>query len=146
MLTGPITPHFSWEELQRTDVRSLIAANAVALAADERAQTAIRRLCTDLLEPIRSHFGAIVVHSGYRSPALNAAVGGSPSSQHMRGEAVDFHALNATLDDVFTWVRSSRLRWGQLIREPIGAGTAGWIHLSLGEPYRPAHLCQQVIR
>lgn len=34
----------------------------------------------------------VLIHSGYRSPALNVAVGGSPKSQHMKGEAVDFSA------------------------------------------------------
>jgi zinc D-Ala-D-Ala carboxypeptidase len=148
MLTGPVIAggHFTWEEMTRTDQRALIDANRLALAADEQAARAIRQVVVQLLEPVRAALGPLIVHSGYRCPALNAAIGGSPTSQHMRGEAVDFHALDVPLDRVFEWVRSSNLKWGQLIREPIGAGQAGWIHLSLGDPYRPASLSQQVIR
>jgi hypothetical protein len=42
-------------------------------------------------ERIRAALGfPMIIHSGYRCPQLNDAVGGSPSSQHMAGQAVDF--------------------------------------------------------
>ena len=38
-------------------------------------------LCATLLQPIRDHFNSpLIIHSGYRSPALNTAIGGSPTS------------------------------------------------------------------
>ena len=47
------------------------------------------RLVT-LLEAVRTHFGRpVVIHSGYRSGAHNAAVGGSPRSKHLLGLAAD---------------------------------------------------------
>ena len=50
-------------------------------------------LCQKVLQPLRDKFGsAIIVNSGYRSPAVNKAVGGVPTSQHVRGEAADITA------------------------------------------------------
>lgn len=53
----------------------------------------LRLLCEKVLQPLRDVFGApIIVNSGYRSPAVNKAVGGVPTSQHMKGEAADITA------------------------------------------------------
>lgn len=50
-------------------------------------------LVEKLLDPIRERYGApIIVISGYRSPAVNEAVGGVATSQHLRGEAADISA------------------------------------------------------
>ena len=53
----------------------------------------LRLLCEKVLQPLRDKFGApIIVNSGYRSQQVNKAVGGVPSSQHVKGEAVDITA------------------------------------------------------
>lgn len=45
---------------------------------------------THILQPLRDALGVpVVVSSGYRCAAVNAAVGGVPNSQHIYGEAVD---------------------------------------------------------
>lgn len=50
----------------------------------------LRVLAVSVLDPIREAWGqSLVVNSGYRSPQLNAAVGGVPTSAHMDGCAVD---------------------------------------------------------
>lgn len=50
----------------------------------------LTRVAVDLLESIRALFKVpIQVNSGYRCPELNAAVGGSANSQHVRGDAAD---------------------------------------------------------
>ncbi len=50
-----------------------------------------RALCYFALEPIRKEFGGpVVITSGYRDPEYNKAIGGSPTSQHIFGEACDF--------------------------------------------------------
>ena len=89
------------------------------------------RLCTQILEPIRAKWGPVIVHSGFRCKALNDAVGSKDTSQHMRGEACDFHVLGRLngepLKEVFIWIwKQSGLKFGQLIWE---CGT--WIHVSL---------------
>lgn len=50
----------------------------------------LHELAMDVLDPIRAQWGQpLVVTSGYRSPELNAKVGGVPASAHMIGCAVD---------------------------------------------------------
>lgn len=56
----------------------------------------IEALVEAVLDPAREKFGKpITVNSGYRCPRHNAAVGGVPGSQHMRGEAADVSAGSA---------------------------------------------------
>lgn len=86
-------------------------------------------LITHLLNPIREKFGKpIKVNSGYRCPSLNKSVGGSVSSQHVKGEAVDITAGNPTLNkQLFTLIQNSGLPFDQLIDEK----NYTWLHVSL---------------
>lgn len=83
----------------------------------------------------------IRITSGYRCPKLNTAVGGSTSSQHAKGEAVDIEAVIVYMNNVkvvlpYTelyenikvWVRSGRMSVDQCIQER--SGTAVWVHCS----------------
>ena len=57
-------------------------------------------LIENVLDPLREAWGApIIVTSGYRSPALNRAVKGAPTSQHVLGEAADIHTVSDTKED-----------------------------------------------
>ena len=57
---------------------------------DAAAVARLQALVTHVLDPLRQLYGApIMVTSGYRSPAVNAAVGGAAHSQHLLGEAAD---------------------------------------------------------
>lgn len=50
----------------------------------------MKKFANEVLDVIRSHWGQpLLLSSGYRVPALNAAVGGSPTSDHQNGLAVD---------------------------------------------------------
>jgi hypothetical protein len=112
-------------------------------AAETKALVA---LCSSLLEPVRSKFGPVSIHSGYRSKAVNEAIGGSKTSQHMKGEAADFHCPAAKLEDIMRWiVTESGLHYGQVILEGHTAGEPTWIHLSLGAPYRLGSSCMQAL-
>lgn len=67
------------------------------------------------LEIVRAHFQKpVLIASGWRSPDLNRAVGGSPTSAHLDGLAVDFWVLGVPTKDVFDWVLGSKLIWDQL--------------------------------
>ena len=93
-------------------------------------------LCTSLLQPIRDKWGALHVDSGYRAPAVNRAVGGASTSQHVLGEAADIVPLDAEIEKVFEWVvNGSGLKFGQAIYEMKGG--VRWIHISLPRPDRP---------
>lgn len=50
----------------------------------------LRILCVRVLQPLRDGHGqSMHINSGYRCPALNTAVGGVSTSQHVKGEAAD---------------------------------------------------------
>lgn len=145
IFSGPIQvgTHFSWSEALFTTHRDLIDGNRAYLESRPDVQANVRELVRGLLEPIRTQLGPVIVHSWVRCPDLNKAVGGSPTSQHMVGAACDFHLVNHSLDVAFEWLAHSTLPYHQLIREPIGAGEAGWIHVGL---YQPGERNGQVLR
>lgn len=118
-----ITENFSLEELTRTSTGLPNRPGKTEL--DKLLLTA-----TYLLEPVRKKWGMIKVTSAFRSEAVNALVGGSSTSQHVKGEAADIVPVEADLDEVFGWiVKDGGICFGQAIREKKGG--SDWIHLSL---------------
>ena len=86
-----------------------------------------------LLEQVRALVGApIAISSGYRSPALNKAVGGAGNSAHVQGLAADISTAKLAPKALAMLIRQSGLVFDQLIYE----GT--WVHigLSTGAPRR----------
>lgn len=126
-----VSPHFSWEELTRTGQSALQAANRTE-AEQYRAQ--LTALATTLLEPIRAKFGPIKINSAFRGPSVNAAVGGSKTSQHMRGEAADIVAPAVSVEELHRWIcAESGLAFGQCILEKSAPDRPfTWVHVSLG--------------
>ena len=76
---------------------------------------------------------------------MNTAVGGSKTSQHMSGQAADIVVPGVALEVVFSWiVKESGIPFGQAILEGPG-GKVSWIHVSLGEPFRPLAKSRQAL-
>jgi zinc D-Ala-D-Ala carboxypeptidase len=99
---------------------------------------ALRALCENILEPMRHHFGAIYITSGYRSRRVNNAVGGVGGSQHIRGEAADI--LLSTFDDWREAVEFVKhLDFDQLIIEPLHDPRPRWLHVSYTKRHRNRH-------
>jgi len=98
--------------------------------SDEHLASA-KKLFEMVVQPVRDHFGVTVINSGYRGPALNAAVGGSATSQHCRGEAVDIECPGTPNYDVALWIEQN-LDYDQLILEfyTPGIPDSGWVHVS----------------
>lgn len=94
-----------------------------------------KKLAENIFEPIRNHFKEpIFISSGYRSKELNTAVGGSLTSQHCSGEAIDIdmdgRSKTVTNKDVFNYIKEN-LNFDQLILEyPDEYGLPSWVHVS----------------
>ena len=87
-------------------------------------------LIRDLIQPMRDALGPIRISSGYRSPALNRAIGGSSKSQHCKGQAVDiqfFKKGEMCNKEIYDWVIKEEIEFDQMINEFDFA----WIHISL---------------
>jgi len=95
-----------------------VIANAIALAAN-------------VLQPIRDRHGTIHVRSGYRSPAVNKAIGGATTSQHILGQAADIEAAHVSNKALAAWIYDN-LEYDQLILEYVDDARpgSGWVHVS----------------
>ena len=142
-----LTKNITLSEMTRTDHRQYADANYRRAATDPHILANLVSVATLLGQPIRDHFNApLIPGSGYRFPGLNKLIGGSATSQHMLGEALDFHIAGVPLMAVFAWIRcESGLAWGQLILEGIQADVPTWIHISLGYPWRAQEKCNQIL-
>ena len=117
-----LSPHFSLAELVSSQVatgKGIDNAPAPAIVAN------LTRLAA-LLEQVRALVGApIAISSGYRSPALNKAVGGAANSAHVLGLAADISTAKLTPKALALLIRQSDIAFDQLIYE----GT--WVHIAL---------------
>ena len=124
-----LTEHFTFFELTRTDRAGLQEPNRRKGLCR---MPELKLLAVAVLEPVRAYYGKpVIVHSGFRCFELNAAIGGSANSQHMLGQAADFHVDGVSIDDVFAWLwLKSGIPFGQLIDERRDGDR--WIHASTG--------------
>ncbi len=126
-----LSPNFTLTEFikSQTATRKGISNKPTAVH-----QLAMVELCNHILEPIRAHFNKpVILNSGYRSKALNAAVGGSDTSQHSLGQAADIEVLGVSNRELAKWIQSN-LPFDQLILEGAKRNDpkAGWVHVSYG--------------
>ena len=90
-----------------------------------------KALFENVVQPVRDNFGVTVINSGYRCGDLNYAIGGSNTSQHCKGQAVDIECPGTPNYDVAKWIEDN-LDFDQLILEfyTPGIPDSGWIHVS----------------
>jgi hypothetical protein len=96
----------------------------------------LRETCRNA-DTVREFLGhPVIVTSGYRSAKLNAAIGGSKTSSHMTGEALDIRCPGyGSAKEVFDALRKSDIQFDQLILEfPESPGA--WVHIGFGERMR----------
>jgi hypothetical protein len=89
----------------------------------------LRLLCENVLQPLRDKYGkSINITSGYRSPKLNKAIGGSSTSQHCYGQAADIQVDKK--DYLKVWEILKTLPFDQIIFEFGTESAPDWIHVS----------------
>ena len=113
-----LTPHFSLAELTVTNTK---IDNTPSKEVIE-----VLRTTAFYMEKVREILGnvAITINSGYRSPDVNRAIGGSSNSAHLYGYAVDFTAYGHTPLTIANTLAKSNLKFDQLIYEKT------WVHIS----------------
>jgi putative chitinase len=113
-----LTPHFSLAELTVTNTK---LDNTPSKEVIE-----VLRTTAFYMEKVRELLGnvSITINSGYRSPDVNRAVGGTSNSSHTYGYAVDFTAYGHTPLTISNILSKSNLKFDQLIYEKT------WVHIS----------------
>ena len=122
-----LTKNFTLEEMTNTSYKDLLANNIYyAMNNFDKVKELAK-----FSQEIRDFLGVpMTITSAIRYPALNTKVGGSPTSQHQKIEAIDFIPSGMTLQKAFDKIRFSSLKFGQLIIEQ--SGKKEWIHISTG--------------
>ena len=119
-----LSQHFHLSEFARSQTADELGIRNVP---PPEATRRLGMLCHRVLEPIRARILApIHISSGYRSPALNAAVGGGISSQHMRGEAADIWTGAMSAEQLFQLIKQVVPEFDQLYLHEVG----GFVHVS----------------
>jgi hypothetical protein len=133
-----LSPNFSLKELTKSDTATRLGIDNTP---DDEAIDNLITLCDKVLQPIREHFGkSVTVNSAYRSPESNAAVGGSKTSDHCKGQAADIEIEGIPNPELAQWIMDN-LDYTQLILEfyTQGQPNSGWVHVS----YDPNNLKKQ---
>jgi hypothetical protein len=124
-----ISKHLSLAEVSRSETAKRKGINNTP--SGEHLEN-FKKLAENIFEPIREHFGVpIHISSGYRSKELNAAVGGSSSSQHCQGEAIDIDmdGTSITNAQIFNYIKDN-LNFDQLLWEFGNDSNPDWVHVS----------------
>ena len=122
-----LSANFSLEEMTKSQValRNGIPNNPNATQID-----ALRELCLNVLQPIRSYFNKpVTVSSGFRSCELCIAINSSINSQHTKGEAADIEIIGLDNKELFDYIKNN-IDFDQMILEFYSGGNSGWLHVS----------------
>ena len=121
-----LSKHFSLEEMCRSNTARVKGLPNVPNA--EQVNN-LQQLCENVLQPLRDHLGEpVVINAGFRSQAVNMAVGGANNSQHTKGEAADIKCKDLPFaKQIYAWIMDN-LKFDQLILER--KGNAVWVHVS----------------
>jgi zinc D-Ala-D-Ala carboxypeptidase len=124
-----ISDHLTLEQATRSQTASRLGINNTPspLEIEEIKKTAL-----ELFDPIKNKFGDLMLTSLYRCDKLNKAIGGSKTSQHRLGQAIDID--RPTLEknkELFEWIKDN-LVFGQLIWEFGNHSGPDWVHVGRG--------------
>lgn len=123
-----LSENFSLEEFSQSQTASRLGIdNSVP---KEILKNLVRT--ANCIEIVRELLGTpVIITSAYRCPALNEAIGGSPTSDHPNGFCVDFISPQfGSPYEIASAIAKSGIKFDQLILE------YGWVHISSNPAYR----------
>ena len=124
-----ISEHISYSEAIHSDTAK---RRNIKNIPNETHVKSMKALAENIFEPLREWVGGpIKVNSFFRSIELNKAIGGSKTSQHCKGEAIDIddtysYKANA---EMFNYIKEN-LDFDQLIWEYGNSKNPDWVHVS----------------
>jgi len=124
-----LTPNFTLSEMTKSDTALRLDMDNTPNAVQVEN---LKILCEKVLQPVRDHFvKGVKVNSGFRHPQVNAAVGGSKTSDHCKGMAADIEIPGVANGDLAQWIVDN-LEFRQVILEfyTPGVPDSGWVHVS----------------
>ena len=130
-----LSKHFKLHEFEKS-------ATAIRLGIKNKAGSGeiknLTDVCYEILEPVRAKFDEkpVMITSGYRSEELCEAIKSSKTSQHTKGQAVDFEIAGVSNLEVALWIQNN-CNYDQLIlefwKEEDDDPNSGWVHCSFVE-------------
>src|SRR5690606_27819263 len=105
--------YFTLEEMTRSQAA---ARRGLDNSPNSNQLESMKALVRNILDPLREALGRPVnINSGFRSEAVNKAVGGAASSQHRFGEAADIVVPGMTVEQLVARIRALKLPFDQVI-------------------------------
>jgi zinc D-Ala-D-Ala carboxypeptidase len=135
-----LSPNFTLSEMTKSE---FALRNYIDNTPNEEQIQALMALAQNVLQPVRDHFKrGVKCNSGFRAPAVNRAVGGSPTSDHCKGQAADIEIPGVSNYELAKWIVDN-LKFTQVILEfyTQGVPDSGWVHVS----YDPSKLKNEAL-
>ena len=130
----PIGRHFKLKHLIYSNTAKNNSINNFPGIDNSPSQTEVienlRSLMNVVVDPIVDVYPDLIITSGYRCMALNSRLGGSNTSQHVFGQAVDIQIPGLSTADVYNYIYYQVTGWDQLIWEYPERGGSSWVHVS----------------
>ena len=135
-----LSPNFTLSEMTKSEAA---LRHDIDNTPNEEQIQALMVLAQNVLQPVRDHFKkGVKGNSGFRAPAVNQAVGGSPTSDHCKGQAADIEIPGVSNYELAKWIVDN-LKFTQVILEfyTQGVPDSGWVHVS----YDPSKLKNEAL-
>ena len=135
-----LSPNFTLLEMTKSE---FALRNYIDNTPNEEQIQALMALAQNVLQPVRDNFKkGVKCNSGFRAPAVNRAVGGSPTSDHCKGQAADIEIPGVSNYELAKWIVDN-LKFTQVILEfyTQGVPDSGWVHVS----YDPSKLKNEAL-
>ena len=140
-----ISDHISYQEATKSNTA---IRNGIRNKPNAEQLGNMQRLAEAIFEPLRKHFGVpIRVNSFFRSKKLNTAVGGSNTSSHTKGQAIDIDDVlgGVTNAMMFHYVKD-HIDFDQLIWEFGDNENPDWVHVSYVSQFQNRRQVLRAIR